>query len=40
MSEPERMRYWRHCVAESQRLAEEFEQLVLGDDPLRGTVLI
>ena len=40
MSEPERMRYWRHCVAESQRLAEEFEQLVLGDDPLRGTVLV
>ncbi len=39
MPEAERVGYWRRCVAESQRLAEDFERLVLGDDPLRGAVI-
>ena len=40
MGEVERVRYWRHCVDQSKRLADEFEQLITGDDPLRGVVHI
>ncbi|MEL0315841.1 MAG: patatin-like phospholipase family protein [Halieaceae bacterium] len=36
MPEVERARYWHHCVAESQRLADEFIALVTGSDPLAG----
>ena len=40
MSEPDRLGYWRTCVAESQRLADEFAALVTGNNPLRGAVLV
>jgi hypothetical protein len=37
---PERVRetYWRHCVNESQRLADEFHELINGPDPLAGAL--
>lgn len=37
---PERVRetYWRHCVKESQRLADEFNELIKGSDPLAGAI--
>ena len=39
---PERVRetYWRHCVKESQRLADEFHELINGSDPLAGAIRI
>ena len=37
---PERVRetYWRHCVTESQRLADEFHELINASDPLAGAI--
>ena len=41
MPEAERVRYWQHCVAESQRLADELAALVTGGgDPLDGACLL
>jgi len=40
MPEAERVRYWQHCVAESQRLADEFAALVTGHNPLAGAVML
>ena len=39
---PERVRetYWRHCVNESQRLADEFHELINGPDPLAGATSV
>jgi hypothetical protein len=34
------VRYWQHCVAESQRLADEFAALVTGHNPLAGAVIL
>jgi hypothetical protein len=36
--EPIRETYWRHCVKESQRLADEFHELINGSDPLAGAI--
>lgn len=36
--EPTREKYWRHCVNESQRLADEFHELINGSDPLAGAI--
>ena len=37
---PERVRetYWRHCVKESERLADDFHELINGSDPLAGAI--
>jgi len=40
LDERERLRYWRSCVAASERLADEFVELVTGPDPLSGAILI
>lgn len=40
MPESERVSYWRHCVSESERLAEELQQLLTGPDPLAGAVVV
>jgi hypothetical protein len=39
LQEDERIRYWEECVERSKALAEEFAQLIEGDDPLRGANL-
>lgn len=36
----ERLQAWRRCMAESERLAEDFARLVEGPDPLAGVVLV
>ncbi|MCH1601782.1 MAG: patatin-like phospholipase family protein [Luminiphilus sp.] len=36
--EPVRETYWRHCVNESHRLADEFHELINGPDPLAGAL--
>ena len=33
-----REKYWRHCVKESQHLADDFHELIHGPDPLAGVV--
>ena len=38
MTPSARQKYWRHCVAQSQRLADEFHRLVTGSDPLNGVI--
>ena len=35
----QRVRYWEQCVERSKALAEEFEELVTGADPLRGVTI-
>ena len=40
MAEPDRVTYWRYCVAESQRLAEELLELLAGPDPLASAIII
>jgi len=35
-----RIRYWQQCVRGSKQLAEDFEALVGGSDPLKGVVLL
>ena len=39
MSHDSRVRYWEQCVERSVALAEEFGELVTGDDPLRGVTV-
>ena len=40
MTAEDRIAYWEVCVAESQRLAEAFYELMNGDDPLRGVTVV
>ena len=40
MTEVERMRYWQHCVSQSQRLGDEFSDLIMGSNPLADCVVI
>ena len=40
MGEDERMRYWQYCVRESQRLADEFSDIVSASDPLARVTLV
>ena len=40
MPETERVAYWKHCVAESERLADELHELLTGSDPLANAVII
>lgn len=40
LSNAERQRYWRQCIAESKRLADDFARLVEGPDPLAGVVRV
>ena len=40
MREDERMRYWQRCVRESQRLADEFSDIVSASDPLARAILV
>ena len=40
MTEVERMRYWQHCVSQSQRLGDEFSDLITGSNPLADCVVI
>lgn len=35
-----RVRYWQQCVQASSRLAEDFETLTSGTDPLKGVVVL
>ena len=39
LTHEERVRYWEQCVQRSQALAEEFAQMIEGDDPLRGATV-
>jgi hypothetical protein len=39
MTHEERLRYWQQCVERSKALAEEFAELVQGDDPLRNATI-
>jgi len=36
----ERVRYWEQCVSQCAALAEEFQELINGSDPLAGSVLL
>ncbi len=36
----ERARYWQHCVQMSRYLADDFERLVRGSNPLEGVVVV
>jgi hypothetical protein len=40
MPPEERVRYWETCVARSQAMADEFRELVAGDDPLAGVTVL
>jgi len=40
MPPEQRVAYWEICIRESQRLAEAFHELITGDDPLRGAILL
>jgi hypothetical protein len=40
MPPEQRVAYWEICIRESQRLAEAFYELITGEDPLRGVVLL
>ena len=40
MPEAERVAYWKRCVAESQRLADELHQLLTGSDPLANAIIV
>jgi len=40
MPEKERVAYWKHCVAQSQRLADELQQLLTGSDPLANAIIV
>ena len=40
MGEDERVRYWQHCVRESQRLADEFSDIVSASDPLARATIV
>lgn len=40
LSNSERLRAWRRCITESERLAEEFARLVEGPDPLAGVTRV
>jgi len=39
LTHEDRVHYWEQCVQRSQALAEEFAQLIEGDDPLRGATI-
>lgn len=39
LGEQERLRYWEHCIERGRELAEEFAELVHGDDPLAGVTV-
>lgn len=40
MSTPERLRYWRTCIARSSELAEDFQRQLDSADPLANTQLL
>lgn len=40
MSEKARQAYWRQCILRSRELAEEFQSLITGTDPLAGTRIL
>ena len=40
MTQAERIANWEICVRESERLAEAFHNLITGDDPLRGVIVL
>jgi hypothetical protein len=40
MSRLDRVAYWETCVRESERLAEAFQSLISGGDPLRGVTVL
>ena len=40
MAPAERVTYWETCVRESERLAEALQDLINGDDPLRGVTVL
>jgi hypothetical protein len=40
MAPEDRIAYWEVCVAESQRLAEAFDAVISGEDPLHGVTVL
>jgi len=40
LAHEQRLRYWRQCIERSKALAEEFAEILHGDDPLRGATVL